>query len=371
MNLTLCLTHDCNLRCAYCYAGRKFPRAMSWDTALRALEFGVKLARDEARLAGRKPRWQLGFFGGEPLLEWDLLQRATDRAGDLAAAEGMDLTLTVTTNATLLDPDRIRWLKTRKFHVGLSVDGDAAMHDLLRRDAGGRGSHAAAAAALDAFRGPDAGAEVIVVVDPRNAARLPAALDWLVSRDLRSISLNPNFSADWSPEARRHWRHGYAHAGRLYLRGFRERAPLTINVLESKIRTRLKDGYAPCDRCKFGEGEVAVAPGGALYPCERLVGDDTLAALRLGDVRTGFDPDAWRRITAARGNRDAACRDCALAPRCMNWCGCVNYATTGATDRVSGLVCFHERLSIAIADRVAEILYAESNPLFLSRFYRL
>jgi uncharacterized protein len=75
MDITLALTHDCNLACGYCYAGAKSRRSMSWDVASRALALAFSHAAKEL---------QLGFFGGEPLLEWDLLCRAAEHAESLA-----------------------------------------------------------------------------------------------------------------------------------------------------------------------------------------------------------------------------------------------------------------------------------------------
>ena len=75
MDVTLCLTHDCNLDCSYCYAGHKHKKVMTWETAERALAFSFDHAAQEV---------QLGFFGGEPLLEWALLQRSTERVQALA-----------------------------------------------------------------------------------------------------------------------------------------------------------------------------------------------------------------------------------------------------------------------------------------------
>jgi len=67
MNVTLVLTHDCNLRCGYCYAGRKFRRAMTWEVARRAIDMA---------LAEPAPWTDLSFFGGEPLLKRPLMAKA-------------------------------------------------------------------------------------------------------------------------------------------------------------------------------------------------------------------------------------------------------------------------------------------------------
>ncbi len=64
VQLTLCLTHSCNLRCDYCYGGHKVARHMSLATGRAAIE--LALARTGERL-------HLIFFGGEPLTRWPTL----------------------------------------------------------------------------------------------------------------------------------------------------------------------------------------------------------------------------------------------------------------------------------------------------------
>jgi len=369
MDFTLCLTHNCNLRCAYCYAGAKSARRMTWEVARQAIDFGFQQTLQSAAQLGGPPRAQLGFFGGEPLLEWDLLQRSTDYALARASHDGIVLKRTVTTNMTLLDAAKAAWLRESGFHVGLSLDGNAAMHDALRRCPDGRGSHEAAAAALVFFRGTNPNGEVIIVVDPRNVQHLADSVEWLLEQDIRSISLNPNFYIPWPAAALAVWRDACDRIGDLYLARYRRGVPVRVNVIDGKIRTHLKEGYDACDQCGFGEREVAVAPSGNLYPCERIVGDDTNEALRIGNVFDGFDAAQRARVMAGRGNAVEACNDCELRSRCMNWCSCINYATTGFTDRVDGLVCHHERMVIAVADRVGAALFSEKNPAFLSKFY--
>ena len=370
MDFTLCLTHACNLRCSYCYAGAKSNRRMSWQVAQRSVDFCLERAVNRARLLGQPADAQIGFFGGEPLLEWDLLQRSFTYAKAEAERLGVTLRRTVTTNMSLLDESRAEWLRTQGFHIGLSLDGNAAMHDTLRRFPDGRGSHAACAAALRFFRGADSGAEVIVVIDPRNVAHLADSVAWLVSEDARHISLNPNFYCEWPEPALAAWTDACERIGDLYIDRYRQSSPVRINVIDGKIRTRLQDGYAACDRCGFGEHEIAIAASGNIYPCERIVADDACnESLCLGNVFAGFDPARRGRVLAARGNTVGECASCDLRPRCMNWCACINYATTGAIDQVAGIVCHHEKMVIAVADRVGAALYAESNPAFLARFY--
>jgi uncharacterized protein len=357
------------LRCDYCYAGRKFAQRMPWEIAKQAVDFCLARTLENARLRAVEPRVQLGYFGGEPLLEWDLLRQSAEYTAGESQRLGIALKKTVTTNLTLLDEAKHAWLAEQGFYIGLSLDGNAAMHNTLRKFPDGTGSHAKCAQALRFFKGEVGRGEVIVVVDPRNVAHLADSLDWLVAEDIRQISLNPNFYIEWPKPALRLLERGYEKAGDIYLAAYRKLLALKINVIDGKIRAHLKEGYAACDKCSFGDNELAIAASGNIYPCERIVGDDTNTELRIGNVCSGFDADRRAKIIACRGNTNVECRACPVRERCMNWCSCINYATTGAINRVAGIVCRHERLSIRVADRVGAALYAESNPLFLAKFY--
>ena len=129
MNLTLCLTHACNLACSYCYAGTPRAEAMTPSTAEQAIRFAFPLTEGDL---------QLGFFGGEPLLEWPLLQHATKTARQEAGDR--KLVLTVTTNGTQLTAERAQWLADNGFFMGISIDGNRAMHDCTRRSGNGTSS---------------------------------------------------------------------------------------------------------------------------------------------------------------------------------------------------------------------------------------
>jgi uncharacterized protein len=362
MDLTLSLTHACNLRCTYCYTGEKRAVAMSRETAARALDMAF---------AVRESRVQLGFFGGEPLLEWDLLTWCTEQAEALAAERSIQLMPTLTTNGILLDPDRLRWLRNHRFHLGLSIDGNRAMHDITRRHADGTSSFEACLRGLERSLEVFPDVEVITVLDPANISHCAEGVRFLVrEKGVRSISLNPNFHASWPEEALVQWQSAFATLGDLYLAAYRSDRPIYLNFMDTKIVTGLKGGYEHHDRCSYGEREIAVAPSGRIYPCERMIGADVDTQYSLGDVFNGFNPQWCECVLVQRGNRNPECKTCAYRSRCMNWCCCINHARTGAIDRTDGLVCFHEQLSIQVADDVGNQLFQERNPAFLERFYR-
>ncbi len=365
MDFTLCLTHDCNLRCSYCYAGCKIKKRMPWKTAKRAIDFAI-----EHTLSKPKPHeLQFGFFGGEPLLEWDLLEKATLYTEKLAAKSGIALKKTVTTNATILGQRHFDFFTEHDFYIGLSIDGNKAMHDATRPFSNGRSSHARCVRGMKYYLGPYARGEVIVTIDPSNVEYLAESVKWLSDQDICNISLNPNFYTEWPDDKLALWRQGYETAAEVYLENYRRPRYFRINFIDGKIKTRLSEGYRTCDRCNFGEREIAVSAGGNMYPCERLVGNDDGGDMCIGNVFDGFNQGKRIKLLGQRGNKNQECVECALRERCMNWCGCINYTTTGAINTVDGIVCFHEQLTIELADQVAGELYAESNPYFLAKFY--
>jgi uncharacterized protein len=360
VDLTLSLTHNCNLACSYCYAGTKRAVSMPIQVAEQALRYAFSF---------NSPRMQLGFFGGEPLLEWPLLQRCTLRAEEFSGA-GRELQKTLTTNGTLLTKERAVWLKEHGFYVGISIDGNRAMHDCARRYAGGGSSFEACRTGLLAALEAGLDLEVIVVPDPSNVAELAAGVRHLLHElNAPRIAVNPNFYSAWDESAVRLLGREFESIADEFIACARAGRVPRINFIDNKIHTRLKNGFSCRDRCNFGEREIAVAPSGRIYPCERVIGDDLGGELCLGDVFSGIDAGIQSRILAQRGNVDPDCLECALRSRCMNWCCCINYALTGAINATDGIICCHEQAAIAAADRAAEVLYAEGCPAFLARYY--
>ena len=359
MNVALVLTHNCNLACPYCYGGRKFGKEMPRDVARAALGFAT--SDDPEKV-------QISFFGGEPFLAFESMRDYTQLASEILAASGLKPKFVVTTNGTCLTEERLDFLRENDFFVGLSIDGVREAHDVSRPMKNGKGSFESVFAGLESLLRSGVDFETISVVDPSNVRYLGDTVRFLLETGVRRVSLNPNFEADWSDEQLDAWSDGYRKAGEAYLACFRRGHLVSINVIDDKVITHLKGGYKCHDRCEFGRSAVAVAPSGNIYPCERLVGDDTDHEHLIGNVFDGFSPRRANLLTIV-GNTNDDCTRCALRQRCMNWCACANLADTGVINVSGGLVCWHEQAAITVADDVAAQLYEEKNPLFLQSYY--
>ena len=360
MRLTLFLDHVCNLRCTYCYNGEKFIAPMPFQTA--------KAAVDMVLAAGHTLK-QVGYFGGEPLMRLDLIKPVTQYIAERTADYEKPVIRVVTTNATLLTDDAVRWLGENDFHIGVSVDGCPEAHNACRVYADGRGSHKSVEAGVKRVMAGRLPLKSIAVIDPLNVALLPDSFDYLLGLGLKDVSMNVNYEADWNDGARELFAEVVEGLADRYIAAYRGGGGFKLNLLDSKIITHVKMGFSCADLCDFGCQEIAVSPSGKLYPCDRLIGEDTRDDVIIGTVFEGVDPVRRDALIANKNSVLNECADCDIVDRCMHWCGCVNYAMTGSVGDVSGLLCWFEQTIVHAADRAAETLYAEKDPAFVKRFY--
>ncbi len=366
MDIILHLTHDCQLQCVYCYGGRRREGRMMWETAQRALD----LFFDQPILdPAVKP--QICFFGGEPLLEWPLLERCVSYSQERSARTHRPYRLALDTNGLLLDDEKAEYLAANGVDVVLSFDGVREAQDAARPTTNGRSSFDGTLRALNVATRHFKDFGVCAVVSPPNVQYLPAGVDFLLGNGVRRRMLNPDFFSNWADEGLNLWRKGYEHAAMRFQESFERGRPINMNLFMAKIITHLKKGYEKSDCCLFGLSEIAIAPSGRIYPCQRMVGEDTMALGLMGDVFKGIDPPAAKALDTCRSATSPECAACDIRHRCRNWCSCVNHALTGRYDTPGPLICFHEKMVVELADQVASRLFAKKVPSFIDTFYRV
>src|SRR5262245_17606477 len=142
--LVVNVTNQCNLACTYCYEygedkivdteNGKQPKFMTEATAREAIEFALRESRDN-------PRAHITFFGGETLMNFNVLKSTIAYARRRAAEAGKDIDFSLTTNATLLRPEVIEFLAEERVGVTISIDGPEEMQDKFRVFKNGAGSY--------------------------------------------------------------------------------------------------------------------------------------------------------------------------------------------------------------------------------------
>ena len=135
--LCLHICHDCNLRCKYCFADEGAYHArrefMSLEVAKKAIDFLIENS-------GNRKILETDFFGGEPLMNFDVVKETVYYAKEQAAKRGKKFLFTLTTNGILLKDDVAQFLNEEMENVVLSLDGRKEVHDAVRKTANGKGS---------------------------------------------------------------------------------------------------------------------------------------------------------------------------------------------------------------------------------------
>lgn len=365
MGLTLFVDHSCNLRCSYCYTGEKRPAPMPWSVAQRAIDFGLQ--RGDGK-------FELGFFGGEPLLQFGLVKQCVEycqgRIRELGA-QGPALGVTLNTNGLLLTDEVLDWLASvPSSGVALSLDGTAASHDLHRKDLRGQGSHRAVRAAAQKLVDRRIPVAIVCVVRPDTAALLGPSLAELLELGAESVTLAPDLSAAWDAEGYAALRQGLGEAAQVWIEALRGGKQSVVEPFVNKILTHVHGGIPCPERCQLGGRELVVAPSGRIYPCAQMVREDRDLSFVIGHIDTGIDLE---KVSVLQGQKDAVektCEECALRDRCQSHCGCSHVALTGQLGVITDTLCETETLAIEAADQVAELLWAEQCSTFVDLIYR-
>ncbi len=126
----LSLAHSCNMNCVYCFAdegtyGKK--SLMSIETAKSCIDYFFRYANKKAK------RYNVSYFGGEPLLNKAVFIFATNYINEKAKERGVDIHYTLTTNGTLLDEEILDTIIKNNIYVNISIDGSKEVHNLNRK----------------------------------------------------------------------------------------------------------------------------------------------------------------------------------------------------------------------------------------------
>ena len=334
----LVVTLRCNTTCIYCHASRAPMSATHTDMSLETAERSVDLA-----LRTTSPSVTLEFQGGEPLVRFDTMQRVVEYARERNRDINKQLELTLVTNLSLMDEEKLAWLLENRVQICTSVDGPRALHDGQRRLPGasafdrathwiGRINDAYAEMGLDehVYR-----VEALPTIT-RETLRSPRALiDTYVELGCRAIFLRPVDPFGFAAKTRA--RVGYTSPD--YLAFYREVVDTLIelnlggvDILEryaSIFLTKILRGHDPNyldirDPCGAAIGQVAYSYDGKLFTCDegRMLHEDGDDTFLVGDVATSGYREVMGhptvRAMAIASNLDAQpeCDSCAYHPYC-------------------------------------------------------
>ncbi len=356
--LCLHVAHSCNLNCAYCFASQgryQGERAlMSFETGKRALDFLIENS-------GTRRNLEVDFFGGEPLMNWDVVKKLVGYARSIEKEKGKNFRFTLTTNGVNIDDDVIEFSNREMSNVVLSLDGRKEIHDRFRVDYSGKGSWDLIVPKFQKFVESRGGKNYYMRGTFTHAN--PDFLEdikKMLELGFTELSMEPVVCASGDPselteQDKEVVLSQYEKLAELMLEKDKEGKPFTFY----HYMIDLKGGpciYKRISGCGSGTEYMAVTPWGDLYPCHQFVGDEKF---RLGDIWKGVENTLVQdEFAACNVYAREDCHDCWAKLYCSGGCAANAYHSTGSVTGVYKYGCdlFRKRMECAIMVAVAREL---------------
>jgi uncharacterized protein len=372
--LVVNVTNQCNLACTYCYEYGE-DKIVDTEHGAQSKFMSEATARDSVEMLLREsgPVAHLTFFGGETLLNFPVLKATIAYARRRAAEAGKTIDFSLTTNATLLQPEIIEFLAENDVGVTISLDGPRELQNRFRVFHNGAGSYDVVAPKIKELlrrhRSRPIGARVTLTSETIDVMRIYRHLTdemgfWEVG--FAPVTTSPNL--------------GYAISDGGFDRMLGQFRELAQEFLEhaaadrhhgfSNVKDTLEEihkGVSKAYPCGAGLGLLGVSTDGDVALCHRFAGSDEH---KLGTVRGGLDRDAQVAFLQDHHVSDKTdCQTCWARPLCAGGCYHEAHVRYGTTRRPNLHYCEWIR---GWTDTCLQV-YGElsvRNPGFLARFDR-
>jgi len=256
------LTRECNLTCSFCFTNGCTHGSMSEEIAFRAVDF---LFDGASKCQGRDRVVEVNYWGGEPLLKWELIKRVTLYAKSVSEKLSIPVNFGGTTNATLLTPEKFDFLDEHKIFFLLSIDGGKDSHDLFRKFKNGTGSHDLVIrnAKQVLKKWPFYRARVSLTAD--RVDHFFEDMTYLNKIGFNYLVFSPVYEGDWIDEK---W-DTFIEQGKMLIDYISDLRKENKNLIIEHFRSYCTADGSPYP-CGAGRFYVDIGIDGAIYPCHRF-----------------------------------------------------------------------------------------------------
>ncbi len=345
-NLILQVTQSCNLTCIYCpyanntkveYSRTHTGKRMSYETAQKSVDF-LKNNSDNV------DKYKIGFYGGEPLIEYDLIKKVHEYAEFVL--EGKKVSYNITTNGTLFTDEMIDFFASNGFEITFSLDGPETIHDRHRCKADGSPTYNLVInnlrKVINAYKGKTNLLSINIVINPI-MNELDKVVEWLDMPEFREIRIMAGVVENYSLEKKFLPDNGFVNKYN-YLKAVELLKILDLiddnkrSKLFGKSLKNLYDEYGLFQNdlgeipeetsvpgpCLAGEKKLFVNTEGFFYPCEKV--NELSDCMKIGCIEQGFD---YKKINEQANISNLTSNECKNCFAINNCCLCQRQADGG------------------------------------------
>lgn len=341
-------TRACNLNCLYCYQpGKKTIQPgeslsdsglfMDTETVGKTIEF--ILSED------RQCRKHVQFFGGEPLLAWDTIKLFTERLRGSAQ-------FSITTNGTLLDEEKLDYLKSNGFALALSLDGPPGVTRKTRP-----GSENVP---IDLIAEYFPNTQIIITLSPENIEDAYRSTLWFIGKGFGNIAHNLALEKPWPGWAVKAHHRAFMQLVDHYIEQKEKTGYMFINFAHKAIRnSNLRHQRNICGSNPY---LLSIDINGDIYPCQDMVTCDRQKRYKLGNVSSGYERPVRLPLEMIQFPDRLSCRKCWFYHQCAGGCGPKNLLVCG--DRFKPVMNGCELYSAQVAEGMRALLNTGQLALF-------
>lgn len=368
----LIVTHACTLACRYCFVQQESSR-MSFKTAKRAAEFLIENAGNEVP--------SINFFGGEPMIMWDSVIKPLTIW--LREEYKKPFMLSMTSNCTLMDEEKLAFMKERDIGLLFSLDGAKETQDYNRPFHDGRGSFDILEPMIPKILAVYPNMTLRMTAIPETCAHVFENILWGQEQGYSNFFVTPDVFQPWDNEARERLADEIRKYADYYIECYQtEKRPITFSLFEEALRdiklinaAEKAGDYRTLPRCraagKCGLGAARFAsihPNGNIYGCQEMTSNEGEESIfYIGNLETGVSEQRRLALMAAYDEGAAAGNDCAACAYdriCDGGCVANNYLATGKLNKLPEMYCWWKKTVLRQAVRVMQTLGAEKNRRF-------
>ncbi len=323
--LCLHIAHDCNLACKYCFAeegeyhGRR--ALMSFEVGKKALDFLVANS-------GNRVNLEVDFFGGEPLMNWDVVKQLVEYGRSLEEVNNKKFRFTLTTNGVLLNDEIMEYLNKEMSNVVLSLDGRKEVNDNMRPFRTGKGSYDLIVPKFQKLADSREQTDYYVRgTFTRDNLDFSEDVKHFADLGFKQMSIEPVVGPEEDPYSIREQdlpkiMEEYDKLALEYIK--REKEGKGFNFFHFMID--LNQGpcvYKRLSGCGSGTEYLAVTPWGDFYPCHQFVGDEDFL---MGNVDDGITrDDLVGTFSNCNVYSKEKCKNCFAKFYCSGGCAANSY----------------------------------------------
>ena len=324
--LCLHVSHDCNLRCQYCFAstgdfGTGHRMTMDVETAKKAIDFVIQRS-------GSRRNIEVDFFGGEPLMAMDTVKATVDYARSLEEKHGKNFRFTITTNGVLLNEENIAYINREMSNAVLSLDGRPEVNDKMRKTISGTGSYDVILPKFQKLvEGRGDKDYYLRGTFTRYNRDFSADVMHIADQGFRNVSVEPVVG---SPDCDYTFREEDLPGILTEYEKLAEQLLHRPDVNFFHFNVDLSQGPCVIKRlrgCGAGCEYVAITPEGDIYPCHQFVGNEEY---KLGNLyEDTFNMDLSHRFGELNVYTRPDCQQCWARFYCSGGCSASNLLVNG------------------------------------------